>query len=1110
MGGDVSLADLEATLATLSRSAQGRGDAGAGQGRHHRASSFSHASLSHSSRNPRSRSPLPPSPSARSAFAHSPSNQSPSPSARRSPSPSARSRSPAPTTRSPNASRGSMHARSRSYHMGPTFAVPTAAGAVDGAAAGSGMRVGAGGVSDGANVGEGGGTRRGGHHRSRSINTTGGLCSTGGGGEAGEARAGGGGPGQSSSAGTGSTGSSLGGSSRRFLQRPLSFNAVQGLLLSRSGPRTPLPTCTSLLFPSPLTGLSPSPSPPMLSRSPNRANRSALGDADGEAETERGRGECEGGGGEGVWKGRGSRGEGEAGRGGRAGAGAALAGAEGMGMGLSWSMGPARDAGRCCYWGGAVPAAAAGAAAGDGMEGDAGLLAPVDHHAGCCWSSCCGSGWLRWVTLVMLVTARDRRAGGAGAPGHRRFVSDLFFDAPMDYFQPFLPSPANSSVVSGSGGSRERAFIGAALMEDTGACSLAGKGCRDQGISIRQGDKGGMRDSLGGGDIFLSAREAGGRCHRLHSASQKARAAGSTRCFPRAIRPGPAFLEEGGRFRAPPLVRWAHSDLLSASLARVVPWAQTRWNTARARSGSLERVGGGDRGAAAAAAAVFGGAAGSGATGSSAGGFRGGRERFGFLSSDFDFDLRTGPLYPDGPSEPTPSAETFLKPDAMGVQNARGIDERGGEEGGNGSGGSRSTVACAAWSRCSRTPVTLPWPLLLAAAAAADAASIVDCSSAELPGDAAAAVAAFAAAAAAVAAAAPAACERTGEDIRTPGGSVLGRGLRELKEVYVVGRAPVGRGQYGTVRKCVHRGTGKAYACKSIGKRSLLSAAEKEAVRREVGFLERLKGHANIIRMKETIESTRHVHIIMEHCEGGDLLDRIQLHRNFPEPSAARIFRSLMRALQHCHAHGIVHRDSSSVGTSAGMGASSCNFSSDAVKLIDFGVATLYSPEKPCRDVIGTSEYMAPEVFDQSYGPESDVWSAGIVLIHAGDWPSAVQRPTLHRRLGGTGGEARVAERAGGEGGGVLQRARVGEPVGGMQAPHLLDARQRPHRQTHATTSARQPSPTPDPAPLAHPMLAVSNLLHSFPIPSPSRPHPVPIPPPSRPHPVPQITSGYL
>ncbi|CAI5487819.1 unnamed protein product [Closterium sp. Naga37s-1] len=138
-------------------------------------------------------------------------------------------------------------------------------------------------------------------------------------------------------------------------------------------------------------------------------------------------------------------------------------------------------------------------------------------------------------------------------------------------------------------------------------------------------------------------------------------------------------------------------------------------------------------------------------------------------------------------------------------------------------------------------------------------------------------------------------------------GEVLRRPVEDIRREWLLLKKEIGTGQYGVIRRCVHRSTGEIAACKSIRKSAFQSAADVEAVRNEVAFMEELKGHANIIRIKQAVETNRHVHVVMELCEGGDLFDRIDSHGRLSEPSAAHILRSLMLALQHCHSHGIVH-----------------------------------------------------------------------------------------------------------------------------------------------------------------------------------------------------------
>ncbi|CAI5533185.1 unnamed protein product [Closterium sp. Naga37s-1] len=117
------------------------------------------------------------------------------------------------------------------------------------------------------------------------------------------------------------------------------------------------------------------------------------------------------------------------------------------------------------------------------------------------------------------------------------------------------------------------------------------------------------------------------------------------------------------------------------------------------------------------------------------------------------------------------------------------------------------------------------------------------------------------------------------------------------------------------------------------------------------------------------------VHLIMELCEGGELFDRIKLRGKFPEGDAARVIRTVVLVLRHCHGAGIMHRDLKPENILL-----VSNQSDTDLKVIDWGVATFFQKGKPCTDMAGSPYYLAPEVLAEKYGPEADIWSAGVVL----------------------------------------------------------------------------------------------------------------------------------
>jgi calcium-dependent protein kinase len=84
-----------------------------------------------------------------------------------------------------------------------------------------------------------------------------------------------------------------------------------------------------------------------------------------------------------------------------------------------------------------------------------------------------------------------------------------------------------------------------------------------------------------------------------------------------------------------------------------------------------------------------------------------------------------------------------------------------------------------------------------------------------------------------------------------------------------------------------------------------------EDVKREVKILDTLSGHENVVQFIASFEDNDLVYIVMELCEGGELLDRILAKKEsrYSEKDAARIVRQMLNVAAQCHLNGVVHRD---------------------------------------------------------------------------------------------------------------------------------------------------------------------------------------------------------
>ncbi|XP_075277159.1 serine/threonine-protein kinase Nek5 isoform X2 [Opisthocomus hoazin] len=151
---------------------------------------------------------------------------------------------------------------------------------------------------------------------------------------------------------------------------------------------------------------------------------------------------------------------------------------------------------------------------------------------------------------------------------------------------------------------------------------------------------------------------------------------------------------------------------------------------------------------------------------------------------------------------------------------------------------------------------------------------------------------------------------------------------------------------------------------------------EKEASQKEVILLAKMK-HANIVTFYASLQEKNKLYIVMEYCDGGDLMKRINMQHGvlFDEDQILSWFVQISLGLKHIHDKKVLHRD---------VKAQNIFLSNNGkvAKLGDFGIARqLNSTMEFAHTCVGTPYYLSPEICEnRPYNNKTDIWSLGCVL----------------------------------------------------------------------------------------------------------------------------------
>ncbi|XVF58727.1 hypothetical protein PTKIN_Ptkin07bG0090100 [Pterospermum kingtungense] len=194
---------------------------------------------------------------------------------------------------------------------------------------------------------------------------------------------------------------------------------------------------------------------------------------------------------------------------------------------------------------------------------------------------------------------------------------------------------------------------------------------------------------------------------------------------------------------------------------------------------------------------------------------------------------------------------------------------------------------------------------------------------------------------------------------------------------YIKYNEVLGKGAFKTVYKAFDEANGIEVAWNQVQIDEVLQKPEDlERLYSEVRLLKSLK-HNNIVRFYNSWIDDRKktVNIITELFTSGSLRQYRKKHKKVDMKAVKSWARQILAGLSYLHSHDppIIHRDLKCDNIFI-------NGNQGEVKIGDLGLATVLE-QSNAKSVIGTPEFMAPELYDENYNELVDIYSFGMCML---------------------------------------------------------------------------------------------------------------------------------
>ncbi|XP_063041024.1 serine/threonine kinase 17a like [Engraulis encrasicolus] len=191
----------------------------------------------------------------------------------------------------------------------------------------------------------------------------------------------------------------------------------------------------------------------------------------------------------------------------------------------------------------------------------------------------------------------------------------------------------------------------------------------------------------------------------------------------------------------------------------------------------------------------------------------------------------------------------------------------------------------------------------------------------------------------------------------------------------LVGRE-LGRGKFAVVKKCIEKATGKEHAAKFLRKRRKGEDCRGDILN-EVAVLELAKANEYVVALHEVYETQSEIILVLECAAGGEIFNQCVADNDeaFTEKDVIRLARQILSGVAFLHRNNVVHLDLKPQNILL----TSARPLGD-IRIVDFGLSRRMDGPTEVREILGTPEYVAPEILNyEPISTATDMWSIGVL-----------------------------------------------------------------------------------------------------------------------------------